>query len=495
MSISNKARTALQFLAASIAWLVLAIDLRANGLVTGQYYFEATYGPVCLYGIFPMTIGDMKTNCRLDTSVDAAGNVTATANLRTLKVPLTGTLASQDNNLVLQLHSNGHDGSQQPVTQIQLQRQGIQFIGTASNSDGTVDFTLDVSAADRLRVKFNLDLTVSEAGDVTGTGTATSCGVQVPVTVSGSSGDQVSLHIAGANTPEFVWDGSGSPNYTGFTANYTAKGFGVSTSGSGLMIQPKASAPALLANISTRLATQTGDDVLIAGFIITGTQSKKVMVRAIGPSLPVAGKLTDPQLELHDGTGAVIAGNDNWQDAANKQAIIDSAIAPSNDKEAAILTTLDPGAYTAIVSGVGGTIGVALAEVFDLDTTSDSRLANISTRGRVETGDNVMIGGFILLGSSPQRVLVRAIGPSLPVETKLADPLLELHDPNGGMLATNDNWVTNQPDEIVATKVPPSSVRESAIVSTLVPGGFTAIVRGVNDGTGVALVEVYGLGL
>jgi subtilisin family serine protease len=250
-----------------------------------------------------------------------------------------------------------------------------------------------------------------------------------------------------------------------------------------------------LGNISTRLRVETGDNVLIGGFIVTGTQNKKVIIRAIGPSLPVAGALQDTVLELHDSSGALIDFNDNWVDAPNKQEIIDSTIPPANDFESAIVTTLPANnvAYTAIVRGVNETIGVGLIEIYDLDQTVDSKLANISTRGLVQTGDNVMIGGFIVLGQNAQRVIVRAIGPSLPVAAVLADPKLEIYDVNGTLLAQNDNWRSDQEAEIIATTVPPSNDLESAIVGPASPGNYTAVVGGVNDTTGVALVEVYAL--
>jgi hypothetical protein len=163
--------------------------------------------------------------------------------------------------------------------------------------------------------------------------------------------------------------------------------------------------------------------------------------------------------------------------------------------ESAIVATLAANStgYTAIVRGVNNTTGVGLVEVFDLDNTVDSKLANISTRGLVQTGDDVMIGGFIVLGADAQKVIVRAIGPSLPVVGKLADPTLELHDANGALLVSNDNWRDTQEAEIIATTIPPTNDAESAIVRTLAPAAYTAIVRGVNGTTGVALVEVYAL--
>ena len=253
------------------------------------------------------------------------------------------------------------------------------------------------------------------------------------------------------------------------------------------------SLPTTLGNISTRLRVETGDNALIGGFIITGAESKRVLVRAIGPSLSLTGSLANPFLELHNGAGALIASNDNWMDSPNRQEIIDSTIPPPNDLESAILATLDPGPYTAIMRGVNNTTGIGLVEAYDLDGGTASKLANISTRGLVQTGDDVMIGGFILLGADAQTVLVRAIGPSLPVAGKLADPTLELHDKDGVTIATNDSWRSDQEADIIATTIPPPDDAESAILMTLAPGAYTAILRGVNNTTGVALVEAYQL--
>lgn len=247
----------------------------------------------------------------------------------------------------------------------------------------------------------------------------------------------------------------------------------------------------IFGNISTRLRVETGEHVLIGGFIVTGSQPKKLMVRAIGPSLPLPGALADPVLELHSSTG-LIASNNNWR--SNQEAeIVATGIPPGNDNESAIVTTLEPGSYTAIVRGSNNGTGVALVEVYDLDQGADSKLANISTRGFVQTADNVLIGGFIVVGSAPAKAIVRAIGPSLPVSGALADPTLELHDGNGATIASNDNWRSDQEAEIMATTLPPTRDAESAIVATLTPGSYTAIVRGKNNTTGVALVEVYQL--
>ena len=253
--------------------------------------------------------------------------------------------------------------------------------------------------------------------------------------------------------------------------------------------------PSNLGNISTRMRVGTGENVLIGGFIVTGTQPKKVIVRAIGASLPVAGKLANPSLELHDSTGSLLATNDDWR-SDNEAEIIDSTVAPMDDLESAIVTTLPAGgsSYTAIVRGVGNTTGVGLVEAYDLDPAADSHLANISTRGFVQSGDDVMIGGFILTGAAQRRVIIRAIGPSLPVSGTLSDPTLTLYDVNGFELTENDDWRSDNETEIIATTVPPADDRESAVVTLLSPySAVTAIVRGKNGSTGVALIEVYTL--
>ena len=251
-------------------------------------------------------------------------------------------------------------------------------------------------------------------------------------------------------------------------------------------------------NISTRAQVGTADNVVIAGFIVTGTGQKTVLIRALGPSLPVPGALSDPVLELHDSTGALVATNDNWRTSQQSE-IIATGLPPSNDKESALLETLNPGAYTAIVRGVNNAIGVGLVEVYDLDGSNPAiRLTNISTRGNVQTNDNVMIGGFVIQGDTAMSVILRVLGPSLsvggtPMVGRLMDPTLELHDSNGTLLAQNDNWQTTQASEIQATSLAPSDDRESAIVSTLVPGAYTAIVRGSGTTTGIALFELYDL--
>jgi uncharacterized protein YkwD len=262
-------------------------------------------------------------------------------------------------------------------------------------------------------------------------------------------------------------------------------------------VAPVATAPTQLANISTRLRVETGDNALIGGFIVTGTQPKRVLVRAIGPSLTVAGKLADPTLELHDSSGALIRMDDNWRTGGQEAEIVATTIPPSNDLESAIVATLpaNNAAYTAIVRGVNNGTGIGVVEAYDLDRTASSKLANISTRGLVQASDNVLIGGMIVLGQTSQKVLVRAIGPSLTVPGKLADPTLELRDGNGALVASNDNWRSDQEPEISATTIPPTNDAESAVVTALSGNGaaYTAIVRGASGATGIAVVEVYAL--
>ncbi len=252
-----------------------------------------------------------------------------------------------------------------------------------------------------------------------------------------------------------------------------------------------------LLNISTRGRVLTGENVLIGGFIVTGTTPKRVIIRGMGPTLAsfnVAGVLSDPVLELHYPNGSVVTNN-NWKStqAAEIQA---THFEPNNDLESAIVATLAPGAYTAIVRGNNGQTGVALVEVYDLDPAGTSQMDNISTRGFVDRGDNVMIAGFII--GSPNndsgKVLVRAIGPTLSqfsIASPLQDPTLELHNANGAVIAFNDNWRDAHAPAIQRTALPPTDLRESAILANLTPGSYTAIVRGKNNTTGVALVEVY----
>ena len=254
-----------------------------------------------------------------------------------------------------------------------------------------------------------------------------------------------------------------------------------------------------LRNISSRMFVGTGDNALIGGIIITGSGEKKLLLRGIGPSLTGAGvneALEDPNLELRDSNGALIASNDDWQTSPDKQAIIDTTLAPTNPKEAAILASVpaNNSTYTAIVRPARGTPGIGLVEVYDLDAdSSSSKLANISARGNVLTGDKALIGGFIVAGptpAAPTGVLVRGLGPSIPLPGVLQDPTLELHR-GSATPATNDDWKQTQRYLIEQTTIPPKDDRESALVRLASPGAYTAIIRGKDSSTGIGLLEIY----
>ena len=253
--------------------------------------------------------------------------------------------------------------------------------------------------------------------------------------------------------------------------------------------------------ISTRMNVGTGDNVMIAGFTVWGSQSKTVIVRVLGPTLGsfgVANVLSDPTLELHDSSGATIATNDDWQIGSQTSQISSSGYAPNNSNESAIIATLAAGAYTAIVHGYNNSTGAALVEVYELDTLS-TRLSGISTRGQVGTDQNVLIGGLSISGSTSKKLIVRALGPCMAsppfsLSGTLSDPTLELHDSSGNLLASNDDWSSGtQAAAISASGFQPPNAKESAIIVTLASGNYTAIVRGANNSSGIALVDAYDL--
>ncbi|HEY2713664.1 MAG TPA: hypothetical protein VGI60_14210 [Chthoniobacterales bacterium] len=256
-------------------------------------------------------------------------------------------------------------------------------------------------------------------------------------------------------------------------------------------------------NISTRLDVGTGDDVLIGGFIITGTDTdrKLVVLRGLGPSLNgkigAASFLPDPVIELHDSTGAVVATNDNWMDlSADDQTVLtDNDLAPGDPSESALVETLAPDSYTVIMSGANGGTGVGLVEAYDLDNgTTDSKLANISTRGSVDSGDNVMIGGFIIGGGGLSQIVVRGLGPSLSdqVSGALADPVIQVANGDGDIIDTNDNWMDDPNSQTVSDfGLAPTDPNESALYEILEPGNYTVLLSGSGGTSGIGLVESY----
>ena len=254
-----------------------------------------------------------------------------------------------------------------------------------------------------------------------------------------------------------------------------------------------------LGNLSTRGPVGTGDNVLIGGIIVTGNTPKRVILRAIGSPLNANGTsdlavLQDPILDLCDSSGSVLQTNDDWRYGPELE-LEASTLAPQGDYDSAVIATLEPGHYTAIIHGYAHSTGIALVEVYDPAPASGSRLAEVSTRGSVRTGDDILIGGFIVLNSAT-KVLLRAIGPELTafgISHALENPTLELRDANAALIEANDDWKSDNEQAIIDTGIPPKDQRESAIVRSVVPGSYTALVRGKADTTGTALVEIYRL--
>lgn len=259
-----------------------------------------------------------------------------------------------------------------------------------------------------------------------------------------------------------------------------------------------ASSPSLVtpANLSTRGKVLGGDKDLIIGFIVKGSDSRRIVLRALGPSLGSAGlsgTVSDPVLRLFDSSNVEIARDDDWKSDPGAGEIQALGLSPKSSTEAATIQNLPPGSYTAVVSSKNSGRAVALAEAYDVSPDSNSALANISTRGEAGVNDDVLIGGFIIAGNRSAKVLARAIGPSLPVSGALQDPVLELRDSNGVLVQVNDDWRSDQPAEIAATGIPPEDDHESALVRTLLPGNYTVIVRDTANRSGIALLEVYSL--
>jgi hypothetical protein len=291
-----------------------------------------------------------------------------------------------------------------------------------------------------------------------------------------------------------------APNsFSGAFANINTVGFAgtITYSSAGITVTVN-TVPSISLNLSTRMHVGTDPNQLIGGFIVTGTEAKKVIIRASGPSLTAFGLqdvLEDPVLELFQGN-TLIASNDNWKIPAQTE-IEATGLKPSDDRESALVRTLAPGAYTAVVRGATGT-GVGTVQLYDLSATSKSKLANISSRGFIQPGDDkTMIAGFIIGGNggADARVVVRALGPSLTdlgVTEPLPDPTLELKNANGSTLLSNDDWEqAAAAGEISSRGLAPDAKEESALAISLPNGAYTAIVRGKGGDSGVAVVEVY----
>jgi hypothetical protein len=253
-----------------------------------------------------------------------------------------------------------------------------------------------------------------------------------------------------------------------------------------------------LGNMSTRVQVGAGNNIAIAGFIILGNTAKQVVMRGLGPSLAAAGvqgSLGDPVLDLYDSAGDLLLSNNDWRET-QAQALINANLAPTNDLESAILSTLAPGAYTAVLRGNGTATGIGLVEVYDLEQSAASKLGNLSTRGSVGSASNVMIGGAIVTGSDTAKVIFRALGPSLAaagVRNPISDPQINLFDANGAGISSNNNWKDSQQAAILATGLAPANDLESAVIADLAPGNYTAVVSGVGGASGIGLVEAYHL--
>jgi hypothetical protein len=350
---------------------------------------------------------------------------------------------------------------------------------------------------------FTLEFYANQAGDSLGFGEGQICLGQANVTTdaSGNAAFNVTFPLPASVVAVSATAIDSNGNTSEFSASTNISSTAPTTPPTGPTAVSLSTRASQILNLSTRLRVETGDNVLIGGFIISGTEPKKIIVRAIGPSLAafnVPGPLADPVLELHDSSG-LLAQNDNWRQ--NQEAEIqNSGLAPNNDLEAAIVRTVPPGNYTAIVRGQNNGTGVALVEVFDLAPQSDSRLANVSTRGLVSTGDNLMIGGFIAGGSGggTTTVLIRGLGPSLAasgVSNLLENPTFELYNANGAFIGGNDDWNPSIPNyyDVRAAGFGPQNAMEAAYVSDVAAGNYTVILRGKSNGTGVGLLEIYNL--
>ena len=506
--------------------------LETNGPVTG--YTAGTLPPGLVFDVAPQAITGAPTQTGTFqvplTATNAFGTTTATLTINVLPAATlaitSGTSATGRTGAPFRFQvitSGGGAGTQLSATDLPAGLRVDPGTGVISGTpviDGNFRVSLtatdgSVSATATLQLTFSSDPTlpviVSASEASVAPGESFSYRIVAPTSVGAS--DPTEFALVG-NLPQGLGFDSSTGTifgtYSGNAAQLARRGAGKPLSG-GVITNVQLFAtnsrgtttlplvfflkPAGVVNISTRLAVQTGDNVLIGGFIITGNAPKKLLIRAIGPSLQVDGRLEDPVMELYDANG-LLGTNDDWR-STQEQEIIDTTIPPNEEREAAILATLNPGAYTAVVKGNAEGTGVGLVELYDLgtaslDSSSAAQLANISTRGLVQRDDDVMIGGFIVTSSS--KLIVRAIGPSLGaagVAGALENTTLEVRDGNGDLLALNDDWRSNQEQDIIDSRVAPTDDRESAIIATFPSGNYTAVVRGASEATGVALVEGY----
>lgn len=366
-------------------------------------------------------------------------------------------------------------------------------------------------AGDKFSVAYRFAADLNTTGPVSYTLSGTINGVPLP-DLTGTIDPGLHVYEGTAESPVFPLGIAG--NFSGtLTLDFTNAGGSPLQAAPGTLdltvqqldfqLGPEAvsvSAPSEAQNISTRANVGTGENVLIGGFIITGTDEKQVVLRGRGPSLALTGQLEDPMIELHDQSGAVIGTNDNWGDLsdADKMVLMDNGFTDDlNDSDSALVETLAPGQYTVILSGVGDTTGIGLVEIYQLSDGAVATLGNISSRGFVDIGDNVMIAGIILGGGGGglSQVVLRGIGPSLTqfgVQDVLQDPMIDLHNENGDSIATNDNWMDDpNMQQLSDAGLAPTDPNEAALYEILPAGAYTAILSGVNDTSGVGLVEAY----
>ena len=441
--------------------------------------YPPTTNPSRTYPSLPYILNNANTPPLTFTGVSPTGVTCAQGETCVTGENLPSITRTMNFRVVVRDNRAGGGGVNDATMQVNVRADSGPFVVTAPNT------ALTLQGGSQLNVTWN----------VANTSAAPVSAGNVKISLSTDGGNTFPTVLA-ASTPNDGTETVTVPNVSTTTARIKVEAVGnifFDISDTNFTITGNGATPTVLANISTRLPVGTGDNVLIAGFIVTGNQNKKVIVRALGPSTGVPGALVDPTLELRDGSGALLEANDNWVDSPNKQAIIDSTIPPNNPAESAIVRSVAPGNYTAIERGVNGT-GIGVVEAYDLDTSANSKLANISTRGFVQTGDNVLFAGMIVVGQASQKVIVRALGPSTGVPGAMADPTLELRDGNGALLEANDNWMDSPNKQaIIDSTIPPPNIAESAIVRTLTPANYTAIVRGVGGSTGIAVVEVYAL--